>query len=391
MMMGAIPGSIQGGAIANVHKASKNALEALDSRFTVETSFANGESRYTLHARETVPFRFKVPEHRAPEWREQLGALLDHGRKATINAQDVRLEGSELMAHIFDSTRQGTIEISPVGIETNVRVLLANPTTGEQRDAETFSGKAYAGAKSFRIEAGALGGVLNLGFELCLDASKQDDIDLSLGIDSSPWEGCDVRFLPGFQTAYDFFAALCAGHGLVLDVFVRGLKVCRASYAPESIDSYVREVANMLSYLRRARRVADFLNISIAYRGDQRFTAEQHMALAEAVDIIDGKREGRLTSDVEATLQITADDVDFLNTKMIGSLQFLSSDPGQLIDVYGTQVQMPALEVTVENVAAKLPKNTKRGDTIKATWKPLPNARCIYRYQPASTPLCSRP
>lgn len=381
MMMGVMPESFQPVAIANVHKATKGALESLDNRFSVETSFIDGKSSYTLNPRETVPFSFKVPAHRAPEWREQLKALIDHGRKATVNAQDVKLEGSDLMAHLFDSTRQGTVELIPIGIDTSILVSLKNISTGEQRDFEAFSGKAYPGAKSFRAEAEALGGVLYLGFEHPLHANVNDNIGLSLGIDSSSWDGRDVRLLPGFQMAYDFFAALSAGQGMVMDVFVRGLKICRASYTPEIADTYVREISNMLDYLRRAKIVADYLDCPITYRSDQRFTAEQHMALAEAVDIIEGKHERQLTSNVEATLTITADNPEILKSKVIGSLQFHSGDPGQTIDVYGTQVQLPPIEITVENVVSKMPRRVKRGDTIKATWKPLPNARCIYRYQ----------
>ncbi|WP_271009438.1 hypothetical protein [Paucibacter sp. B51] len=386
MVLGALPPSVQDGAIANVHRASKAALESLDRRFSVETSFVRGESLYTLNALETVPFRFKVPAHRAPEWREQLRGLLDHGRRVKVNTKDVKIEGSDLMAHLFDGVEQGTLEIAPHGVEAAVRVSLRDAATGKDRELEPFAGRAYAGVKTFSVDAQSLGGLLRLGCEHDLAASASDNLNLSFELCTDVWEGGDIRFLPNFQAAYDLFAALAAGAAVDLELFARGLKVCRASYAPQAAADHVRDAYNRLGYLRRARRVADFLNRSIKYKADLRFTAEQHVALAEAADIIEGAHEGKLTSDVEATLTLTADDPEVLSSKVVGELLFVGSDPGPQIDVYGEVVQMPAIEIRVTNVVARPPKKIKRGATIKVTWKPTPQARCTYRYQSLGVP-----
>ena len=384
MVMGVVPRSARGDAIANVHRASKAMLESLDRRFSVDTSFAEGESRYTLNALENVPFRFKVPAHRAPEWREQLRGLLEHGRRVKMNAQDVTVEGSDLMAHLFDGMEQGTLEIAPHGVEAVVRVSLRGDTTSKRRELEPFAGRAYAGFKTFSVDAQALGGLLRLGFQHNLNASPGDDLNLSLELCTDVWEGRDIRFLPNFQAIYDLFAALAAGAAFELEVFVRGLKVCRASYAPQLAGDHMRDVYNTFGYLRRARLVADFLNQPITYKADHRFTADQHVALAEAAEIIEGVHEGKLTSDVEATLTLTADDPEIFSSKVVGELLFVSSDPGPRIDVYGEIVQMPAIELSVTHVVAKPPKKLKRGATIKVTWKPTPLARCTYRYQSLS-------
>lgn len=384
MMMGVVPGSVQGGAIANVHQASKAALESLDSRFSIDTSFVRGKSRYTLNALEAVPFHFKVPDHRAPEWREQLRSFLEHGRTVKVNARDVTVEGSKLIAHLFDGKQQGTLEFSTLGEVAVVRMTLSNAASGSRRELEPFSGKAYAGAKTFSIDVEALGGLLKLCFEHSLDGSAGDSLNLSFDLCRDVWEGVDIRFLPGFQVIYELFGELAAGGAFELEVFVRGVKMCRASCTPKDVADHVREAFNMLGYLRRARRVADFLNRSIPYRADHRFTAAQHTALAEAADIIEGSHEGMLTSDVEATLTLTSEGADALSSSLVGELIFVGSDPGPQIDVYGEVVQMPAIEVTVTNVVARPPKRTRSGKAIKVTWKPTPEARCSYRYQDLS-------
>jgi len=386
MMMGVQPGSIQGSAIENVHLASKVALESLDSRFSVDTSFVQGKSHYTLKALETVPFRFKVPAHRVPEWREQLRGLLEHGRTVKVNAQDVTVEGSDLMAHIFDGTQEGTLKFAPHGVDAVVRVVLRDSATGVRRELEPFSGKFYAGAKTFSVDVQSLGGLLHLHIKHDLSASAGDDLHLSIELRTNAWEGGDIRFLPSFQAIYDVFAALTAGATFDLEVFLGGITVCRAGYTGQEVADHIRDASTMLNYLRRARLVAEFLNRSIKYKAEHRFTAEQHTALAEAVDIIEGSHDGPLTSDVKATLTLTEGDPEALSPKIVGELLFVGSDPGPWLDVYGEIVRMPAIEITVTNVVAKPPRKRRRGETIKMIWKPTPEARCKYRYQSPSFP-----
>ena len=63
----------------SVHLATEEALQQLDPRFQVVSSYQRGVTEFQLLARESVTLRFSVDLHRAPDFQAKYRDFVKHG------------------------------------------------------------------------------------------------------------------------------------------------------------------------------------------------------------------------------------------------------------------------------------------------------------------------
>ena len=85
----------------------RQSLERLDPRISVDVAFHGGSSRYTLSAKESVPFTIQFNDSSALQ--EKISNLLETGEKATIEMEEmVGISGSPLLENVANSTHKCT-------------------------------------------------------------------------------------------------------------------------------------------------------------------------------------------------------------------------------------------------------------------------------------------
>lgn len=100
-------------AISNVHKASENALEVLDSRFNIESSHFKKITQLQIHAKETVPFSINIEDRYKNECIQKFQKLFEHGEDLEIDMEAINLKGSPLLEEIPNLIQDGKMHILP--------------------------------------------------------------------------------------------------------------------------------------------------------------------------------------------------------------------------------------------------------------------------------------
>ncbi|WP_077000578.1 hypothetical protein [Variovorax sp. KK3] len=150
--------------VPNAHRAVQIALERLDPRVRVQTSYINGRERIDLSAREDFAFSFLVPPARAASWKSSLNQVVTHGT-AAFDLGGVSVKGSRLIEHMLSNAV--TLEISRPETAAVMRLELEHEAQPcwffAQLDGQMSGGSALA-----TYRGSALEGMLTLGMDVSL-------------------------------------------------------------------------------------------------------------------------------------------------------------------------------------------------------------------------------
>ncbi len=126
-------------AISNTHTATGIALERIDPRFRVETTYQSGVTTFLLQPKEPVPFRFNLTPEAAERWRVHIGGLINHGLQATLSASGVELQGLPIVQEFFPGVDR--IVLTPHGKAAVLKVAVGADTDPQRFLLDDLSGE----------------------------------------------------------------------------------------------------------------------------------------------------------------------------------------------------------------------------------------------------------
>lgn len=376
-------------AIAHVHAASSEALERLDPRFRVETSYEDKLTRLSLHAKETVPLSFRVERSVAPEWARKLADLLDHGAAAEVSAEGIRLTGSPLLDKVLneEALRGGKLSLLPHGKAATVKLCLVEPRTEKSVPMDDIAGDIALGRKSFTFVGSALGDLLDVSLRVTVaDAEWRGDLNLKTSFQA--WAGRDLQHLPYFEKSARLFELLGDGWGFDVALECEGLTLMRARVALDVTSPQVLGPLTLLNYVRRARIVAVRMGLIITFPTNPRFSDDDHERLAEAADVFENKRQfDRHALNEEPTCVLIAtedgENIRFLEQQTSPLQVLLQQSPADALVVFGQTVELPPLEVVLDGVLPRVLDDVSAvttGQAVRIAWLPTEDFRCMFRY-----------
>jgi hypothetical protein len=211
-------------AITNVHQASVNALEALDSRFFVKSSYYDAQEKIELFAKQSIQFRLKVAPDLATEFDSKHLKLIEDGEVMQIHysSGQIQVEGSPLLTEIFKDA--GHIELNPPSI---LGVLRLNFIDNKTKIVESFNdtpGVFRYGRKKLTFEGQACGGIVLLKVVLNWQTSTAT---FSANFDFGSWVGKDLRLLTYLDKVVMFSEAFSLKKSVQLSLEADGLEVSK--------------------------------------------------------------------------------------------------------------------------------------------------------------------
>jgi hypothetical protein len=166
-----------------------------------------------------------------------------------------------------------------------------------------------------------------------------------------------------------------------------GQDVLWASLDADELRSYVQSMATLLEYSARARRLADHLDSKIEFRCNVLFTAVEHQALMEALDIFDTRRRpGR--DDLEENVIVSFSIPDEEAAAALRSLDTvmnvrIRSEQRERLTVFNQEIELPPKEIVLHGVKARLLETSvdyiKVGETIRIEFLPCEHFELMYR------------
>ncbi len=369
-------------AISNVHGASENALEALDSRFKIESSYINKITQLQIHAKETVPFSINIEDRYKNEYFEKIQKLFEHGEDLEIDMEAINLKGSPLLEEIPKIINKGNMHIFPKKKKCIQKFWVINKLTLKEEFFDLSHGVIAYGQKLFNVIVNACDELLEIKYKINLKLEETDLIitsfqDLTMSIKFERWENCDVRYLPYFDKLYLFFKQLFDGWELKTSLEINGLVIYDAIIVTGRA---MKSINATFQYINYVKILSKYLNIQIKYIYDHSYTEKDYYDLVEIIDIIEGEyilnknnfSSISITVTIDNTLacnQLLQDSNKPINTMFIPNTQ-------DEITLFNQVIRLPKKKFILTSVLPKIDKpisEIQEGDLVKVEFLPCDN------------------
>ncbi|BDA59729.1 HNH endonuclease [Shewanella xiamenensis] len=359
-------------AIENVHIASGLALEGLDPRFFVETGYDRGVLSYTLNAKENIPLSLLIESK--DENKKRWQSFVEHGEDFVSSIQEISLKGSELF-NVLVNSRKGRFEIRGQKIPASVRLEVIEPITSERYFFCEVIGSISSGMKTFTFTGEACNGIFSMTLRKSHDLTDFK-AKVNFSVNMAKWELINIIKLPYFERIYDFFAKLSNGN-LELSLEVDGETIIKSMSSAGCGLGGIYDIAFLLTYIDKCRRLAAKLNLEIYYPVKYRYSQLDLNNIDEALDIFEGKAvftyskfTKRPSICISIPLSEAKQTLEMLNVK--DGVFRLESNCVKSVCLFDKQIELPRLMYVFEGFYVSIINELLEGVCVSYEFEILP-------------------
>lgn len=267
-------------AIGNIHHASCEALELVDPRFHVETSYIKGQTIVEVRAKENVPFTINVCAEKRDEFVRKIRDMHDHGLDLEIEATGISMEGSELYRVLNSQIQSSVFQITPKRRKAIQKLWLVQVGTNIEYSVGDIYGHITSGSKSFTFNGDAYEGLLKLTYRCPLDGSS-DVFSMTLAVDWNRWDGIYINDLPYFEKLLAFYSRITKDFTLYVSLEVEGREVLKTKTNKFGDDEGPAQADEFLQYLHWCRTIANYLRVQPKFCPDYSCTEDEFNVIRE--------------------------------------------------------------------------------------------------------------
>ena len=348
-------------AVRNVHLATNRALQSLDSRFRVESSFANGLTQFNISAQEPVALSISFDSAKVPDIPSKLNELFAKGMDFEVDASAVTIRGSPLFDLISTDTFSGKFGVTIPRKRIRLKSWIQYSGKAERHYFDDMDGEMVAGTESVRADARGWNDVLAISLIVPRESLSRD-ARVELTADFQPWNGVDVTRLSYFDSLNRLIEYLVAGANLYVSVEVDGNAILTSNAVDISKEEWLNYMSTLLEYIKLARSLASKINVSIVFAAEREITKENYHALVDTERIATGQfkiAKAQIKSNPRITITASGDITEVLmqaEGQQVIQIQDQLTPP---IKVFGQMISLPNRTTTLSPVHIKLPEQQK--------------------------------
>lgn len=368
-----LPKTFLASSIQNAHAATAGALEKLDPRFKVTSSFdPQRGTQFSISAKENVGISFRMEPDAVGSIALQYSRLLDHGVGFEVDAKNFRLEGSPLLSSISEmgSRDTGRLLFGTEPIQSVCKLSIIAPSGDRFDPLDDIHGDLIVGQKSSTFSGVTMGGLLSISFTLSrLGAPQMQNLNLKFNLQE--WEEKPVTRLRWFSKFHAFVKAVQDEKSFSVSLEIEGERLL---YAAMTLDRRgIEPLADLLHYIELAREISGYLDADILYPVSPEISTEQFVMLEKAVATFRGYSYGSdvVISPARVSVTLTEEDgaAEFDQpSKNVGFISLHQPFDGQL-KVFGYPISLPEVSITFRNV--RMDRVARVGDKFEFELYPL--------------------
>ena len=381
-----LPTSFLPQAIENVCRASSLALEALDPRFKIRTSYKDGHTNFEIAAQEkTVSFKFQVKDEFKQEFADKFKGFLAHGSALEIASEAITLTGSKLLEEIFAISSKGSFKMNPAMKKKAVQKIWLTKE-GEVSILNDVVGDIVVGRDTYTITGCGYDGLLEIAYRQ--NHNKMGEpAKLTITLNFRNWAHQPLSSLPSFEALYSFFLQLIEGWSFNTRVEIEGNDFFVGKGANLQREECIRTIFYPLRYVFLARKVLEYLEIEedVVFDPDFDYPKSTYDLLVEIYRIISGEgvcMASQASSNASCVL-IAADDLS--NISALANRdepRAIKMDQGVLYEVvlFSSRVQMPRISHTITHVIPKFSQDVATitpGQEVHIEWIPTEECQIV--------------
>lgn len=356
--------------IESVHLASAHALEVLDPRFKVKSSYFDECQQFQLLAKELVTVNFSVKPENPALFKAEFTNWISYGEDLVIDTSRLDVNGSRLLKEVF--SQNGRLTISPHRKNATLKVSL-NDQHQNKLHFEDLIGHVSVGETGFKFKGISSSALLSI--ELITTNIQTGVANCKIAFDLDKWDKVEISKLSYFEKYYSLFNGISKGSCLSFDLEVEGNHLISTKNVV-SDNQYIRYISSMFEYTNAGRKVSKYLNKPIVFNYRHNIQSDEYYELLRIANVIGGA-----TSNHYGNLEIRGN-ISFDNQDAIDAIQRSDSglkmvyveDEGQSLIIFGIKCNRPSLQYELINIGlipTKKNMKFKIGKTVEIRVVPL--------------------
>ncbi|WP_171965866.1 hypothetical protein [Cronobacter sakazakii] len=366
--------------IRNTHKATSKALEKLDDRFIVDSSYDNGITRFNLNAVE--PVSLKVNFKRSKKYTVGYQRLLRQGEPFEINPTDIKTSGSLLIDEILQQPN-GKLILQAQSVNAVLKLRLNNKESMLVDSVDDINGELRYGTEALSFKGGCFNGLLNIN---AIFPHGGNSCKFNMNIDFEIWAEQEVLKLPYFKKIKSTYDKIVLGWAIDFKIEIEGVEVLSGN-CDKASNNFYKRLCTLLSYTDSSRELSLLLNKAIPFDSSITFTADEHRDLRRAVRLLKAdntKDISHFNSLPEFKLLVSDENIDLIKSGMDKKGDFaIESECIHNFMVFKQEIKTHIIREEFLNVTYCLDKDVDRvniGDTIKVKLMPKEDFMYIEKY-----------
>lgn len=374
--------------VSNACKATSQALEILDPRFVVETSYSRGISHYDIMAKQKVDAKLSISTEYKKEFFEKYTNLIDHGEKLSISSDAIDIQGSPLIEEIQKNVKGKFEFTSSHTKEAHVGIWLLSPDEKTQFRFNDIDGIASLGRKSISIDLSGLKDLFHLNIRLFYKEFVPTEGKYDIRLDFEKWDKKLLLQLPYIDKLHKLYNKINQGWQFNFSLEIEGLHIISGHCPDINIQDQFIEDFSHLNFIYMARGISRNLNVPITYDNSFEYTADFNRKIVELCDILDTGttiKSINIKENAKCTLE-TFDDLSNIVElqKIEGKTTKIRIDQQEQeeITVFDKEILLPKLSHILTEVSPQINtdiSNLRPGDLIEIEWIPTDN--CEYKIE----------
>lgn len=374
--------------LSNASEATSKALESLDQRFSVRTSFSNSISRFEIFAKENIESKFFINPSFKAEFREKYINLIEHGEKLSIDSEAIRIAGSPLLDEMQNSV-QGKFEFSTtLQKDATVSVWLTSPDSKSEIRLNDFWGEVSLGNKSFSIKCGGLKDHVLMTIRFFHQDLFPTKGFLGFNLNFFKWDRNFLSQLPYLDKLYRFYDNIKNGWVFKFKIEIDGYHILSGNCPNIGLDEQFNRDYYHLSFIFMVREISRIVKSSIFYDDSYAYPSQFYFYIKEVFEVLKFGiciRNVNFEKNAHCTLEVSPD---------LANLDELKEMEGKKMEIRFEQKEADVISPFNQDVI--LPKfshyltevvpifnidflKVKAGDLVEVEWKPLEN--CLYKIE----------
>ncbi len=248
-------------AIQNIHKATSEGFENLDPRFKVISSYDNGITDFSFHAKEEVSLNLKIDTSKNKDFTKMIEESIKHGTDVNLPMSIVQIEGSPLFSDVF-GIDDGEFSIKPQPIVARDTLYIINPETKSKEYFEVIDGNIVIGTESYTFTGEGLGGFLKISYRRYKDESSSS-FDLSFEL--SLWDKKDVNLLLSYEKLKSFIEKMNQGWEIVVSSEVKGQVITETKPSKLNGEEKIKRIYALLKYIEQVKKISEIIKQKILF------------------------------------------------------------------------------------------------------------------------------
>lgn len=368
-------------AIKNIHQASTEALESLDPRFKIHSSFIGNTTHFELRAKQNVPVTLHIDPTYAHEYIEKYSRLLESGEDLEIESRAISFTGSKLLEEITaQGAEKGRFRISSSKRKATQKIWVESLDGNILEYFEDVLGEISFGSKEFSFVGYACNKLFKLEFRKPF-TPEDTAASFSFTLNFEQWNNTDIRLLPYFQKIHRLITLLAKGELFFSALEIDGLRIMTSRSLQLHEMEYLKYLHWRLDYTAVAKAITSYLGIQVNFDSEVPLTFENFEELLNLAEIIGGEAiypGSSMKSPPSCTLVLESDNLsELLAVTAPTEIAFVQQDPSE-ITIFGKTVTIPPRRFVFEAVTPRVTSTIDQDSsdrTVSLEFMPTGNTR----------------